>query len=213
MLFRSVGILTVDYQWPFWGAFALSGFTAAALGFFVGIVSLRLRGHFFSIFTMCVGYIMYLVIEKWESLTHGTVGIIGIPAPGAIAGIAFDTPRALYYLVFVFLVLGVWVMSRIVRSLMPSTCAVSISVSPAKNRQSTSRASSGSNVASPVTTAAGSSTVWLATATAIGARASGLATSTSAWSASSWEMSGPTTRVGSSSGRAAGSLWPARRRA
>ena len=117
----TVGILTVDHQWPFWWAFALSGFTAAALGFFVGIVSLRLRGHFFSIFTMCVGYIMYLVIEKWESLTHGTVGIIGIPAPGAIAGIAFDTPRALYYLVFVFLVLGVWVMSRIVRSLMGRT--------------------------------------------------------------------------------------------
>ncbi|KQW40697.1 branched-chain amino acid ABC transporter permease [Rhizobacter sp. Root404] len=117
----TVGILTVDHHWPFWAAFALSGFTAAALGFFVGILSLRLRGHFFSIFTMCVGYIMFLVIEKWESLTHGTVGIIGIPAPGPIAGIAFDTPRTLYYLVFVFLVLGVWVMSRIVRSLLGRT--------------------------------------------------------------------------------------------
>jgi branched-chain amino acid transport system permease protein len=117
----TVGILTVDHHWPFWAAFALSGFTAAALGFFVGILSLRLRGHFFSIFTLCVGYIMFLVIEKWESLTHGTVGIIGIPAPGAIAGIAFDTPRTLYYLVFAFLVLGVWVMSRIVRSLLGRT--------------------------------------------------------------------------------------------
>ncbi len=121
----TVGILTVDHQWPFWWAFALSGFTAAALGFFVGIVSLRLKGHFFSIFTLCVGYIMYLVIEKWEGLTHGTVGIIGIPAPGGfmtpMGPIAFDTPRTLYYLVFVFLVLGVWVMSRIVRSLMGRT--------------------------------------------------------------------------------------------
>ena len=117
----TVGILTVDYHWPFWWAFALSGFTAAALGYFVGLVSLRLRGHFFSIFTLCVGYIMYLVIEKWEGLTHGTVGIIGIPAPGPIAGIAFDTPRPLYYLVFVFLVLGLWVMRRIVRSLMGRT--------------------------------------------------------------------------------------------
>ena len=117
----TVGILTVDYQWPFWAAFALSGVTAAALGFFVGIVSLRLKGHYFSIFTLCVGYIMFLVIEKWESLTHGTVGIIGIPAPGSIAGIAFDTPRTLYYLVFAFLVLGVWVMHRIVRSLLGRT--------------------------------------------------------------------------------------------
>jgi branched-chain amino acid transport system permease protein len=117
----TVGILTVDYHWPFWWAFALSGVTAAILGFFVGLVSLRLRGHFFSIFTMCVGYIMFLLIEKWESLTHGTVGIIGIPSPGPIGPIVFDTPRTLYYLVFVCLALGVWIMSRIVRSLLGRT--------------------------------------------------------------------------------------------
>jgi branched-chain amino acid transport system permease protein len=77
----TVGILTVDHQVPFWIAFALSGVRAAVLGFFVGLVSLRLKGHYFSIFTLCVGYIMFLLIEKWESLTHGTVGIMGIPAP------------------------------------------------------------------------------------------------------------------------------------
>ena len=51
----TVGILTVDHQVPFWIAFALSGVVAAALGFFVGLVSLRLKGHYFSIFTLCVG--------------------------------------------------------------------------------------------------------------------------------------------------------------
>ena len=117
----TVGLLTVDHQVPFWIAFALSGVVAAALGFFVGIVSLRLKGHYFSIFTLCVGYIMYLVIEKWESLTHGTVGVIGIPAPGAIGPLTFDTPRSLYYLVFFFLVLGVFVMHRIVDSLLGRT--------------------------------------------------------------------------------------------
>lgn len=117
----TVGILTVDHQVPFWIAFALSGVTATVLGFFVGLVSLRLKGHYFSIFTLCVGYIMFLVIEKWESLTHGTVGIIGIPAPSAIGPLTFDTPRSLYYLVFFFLVLGVFVMSRIVNSLLGRT--------------------------------------------------------------------------------------------
>jgi len=67
----TVGILTVDYGVSFWLAFALSGVVAAILGFFVGIVSLRLKTHFFSIFTLCVGYIMYLVIEaplaSWAS--------------------------------------------------------------------------------------------------------------------------------------------------
>lgn len=117
----TVGILTVDHHVPFWIAFALSGVTATVLGFFVGIVSLRLKGHYFSIFTLCVGYIMFLVIEKWESLTHGTVGIIGIPAPTAIGPLVFETPRALYYLVFAVLVVGVWVMHRITRSLLGRT--------------------------------------------------------------------------------------------
>ena len=117
----TVGILTVDHQVPFWIAFALSGVVAAALGFFVGLVSLRLKGHYFSIFTLCVGYIMFLVIEKWESLTHGTVGIIGIPAPSAIGPLTFETPRSLYYLVFFFLAVGTFVMHRIVTSLLGRT--------------------------------------------------------------------------------------------
>ncbi|WP_334188440.1 branched-chain amino acid ABC transporter permease [Noviherbaspirillum sp.] len=117
----TVGILTVDYQVPFWIAFALSGVVAAVIGFFVGIVSLRLKGHFFSIFTLCIGYIMFLLIEKWESLTHGTVGIIGIPAPPPIGGIDFETPRAQYYMVLFFLVISVWVMHRIVNSLLGRT--------------------------------------------------------------------------------------------
>ena len=114
----TVGILTTDYQVPFWIAFALAGVTTGVLGYFVGILSLRLKGHYFSIFTLCVSYIMYLLIEKWESLTHGTVGIMGIPAPTGIGSVQFDTPIAQYYLALGFLVLGTFLMSRIVDSLL-----------------------------------------------------------------------------------------------
>ena len=121
----TVGILTVDHQWPFWAAFALSGVVPMVLGLFIGLLSLRLKGHFFAIFTMCVGYILFLAIEKWESLTHGAVGIIGIPVPEAIptpfGDISFESPRALYYLVLGFLTLGLWAMHRIVESLLGRT--------------------------------------------------------------------------------------------
>jgi branched-chain amino acid transport system permease protein len=117
----TLGILTVDHQVPFWIAFALSGAVTVALGLPLGWVSLRLRGHYFSIFTLCVGYILFLIIEKWESLTHGTVGLIGIPEPAAIGPLVFHTPLARYYLVFFFLVLGVWAMRRIVNSLLGRT--------------------------------------------------------------------------------------------
>lgn len=117
----TVGILTVDHGVPFWIAFVLSGFVSAFIGFFVGLVSLRLKGHYFSIFTLCVGYIIFLVIEKWESLTHGTIGLIGIPVPPGIGPLQFDSPLALYYLVFFFLVLATFVMHRIVSSLLGRT--------------------------------------------------------------------------------------------
>ena len=61
------------------------------------------------------------MIEKFDGLTHGTVGVIGIPAPPPIptpfGAIAFDTPAAGYYLVLAFLVAALWVMHRIVSSL------------------------------------------------------------------------------------------------
>ena len=117
----TVGILTVDHGMSFWMAFALSGFVAAFLGFFVGIVSLRLKTHFFSIFTLCVGYIMFLVIEKWEALTHGTVGIMGIPAPENIGPLDFSEPRTQYYMVLFFLTASLWIMHRIVHSLLGRT--------------------------------------------------------------------------------------------
>lgn len=117
----TVGILTVDYQVPFWIAFVLSGLVPAAVGLLVGYVSLRLKGHYFSIFTMCIGVIIALVLEKWDSLTHGAVGIIGIPAPTAIGPLAFDSPRALYYLVFGVLVVAVLAMHAIVTSLLGRT--------------------------------------------------------------------------------------------
>lgn len=118
----TLGILTVDHQVSFWVAFLAAGAVTALVGWPLGWISLRLKGHYFSIFTMCVGYIIFLVIEKWESLTHGTVGVIGIPAPSGIPGVvSFDTPLSLYYLVFFFLVVGVWAMRRIANSLLGRT--------------------------------------------------------------------------------------------
>lgn len=117
----TLGILTVDYQVPFWWAFLAAGALTVVLGVPLGWVSLRLKGHYFSIFTLCMGYILFLVIEKWEGLTHGTVGLIGIPPPPSLGAVNFDTPQAMYYLALSFLAVAIWVMHRIVRSLLGRT--------------------------------------------------------------------------------------------
>lgn len=113
----TVGLLTVDYHWPFWLAFLASVPVVVLFGLPLGWLSLRLKGHYFAIFTLCLGLILYLLIEKWDALTHGVVGIFGIAGPPAVAGIDFNSPLAMYYLVFAFLVLAVWFMLRLVQSL------------------------------------------------------------------------------------------------
>ena len=116
-----VAILTVDHGWAFWPAFIASGVFSAVFGFLVGIVSLRLKEHYFAIFTLCVGFIIYLLLDKWEELTHGSLGIINIAPPEGFGLIDFTRTIPFYYLVLFFLVLAIVLLSRISSSLLGRT--------------------------------------------------------------------------------------------
>ncbi|MES1926972.1 branched-chain amino acid ABC transporter permease [Salinisphaera sp. T31B1] len=117
----TVAILTVDHAWLFWPAFMAAGVAGAVFGLVVGLISLRLKEHYFAIFTLCVGFIIYILIEKWGALTHGTLGIINIAPPEGFG--VFDFARTLdfYYLVLGFLVVAVWLTRRISESLLGRT--------------------------------------------------------------------------------------------
>ena len=117
----TLGLLTVDYGFNFWLAFLLSGLVSGLIGLLVGIVSLRLKEHYFAIFTLCVGFIIWQLLEKWEGLTHGVHGVIGIPGPGAIGPLSFESGLAQYYLVLALMVLALWLMHRVVTSLLGRT--------------------------------------------------------------------------------------------
>lgn len=98
-----VGLLTTDYGWSFWAAFLAAIVTTAVAGFVCGIVALRTREEYFAIFTMAVGFIIFLVLSRWESVTHGMSGISGIPFPEGFGIIDFSNPIAMYFLVLLFL--------------------------------------------------------------------------------------------------------------
>lgn len=113
----SLGILTVKAELNFWLAFILSCLITSVAGLLIGLIALRTKEHFFAIYTLCVGYIIYLVIDKWEGLTEGVRGLIGIPAPADIGPISFQTPISQYYFVLIILLLVILVVYRIVHSL------------------------------------------------------------------------------------------------
>ena len=116
-----VGLLTTKAGLPYWLSLFLAIVIAACAGALVGVIALRTKSHFFAIYTMCVGMIIYLLIDKWDSLTGGVRGLIGISAPGNIGPITFDSLTSQYYLALFFLTLTIFICYRIVHSLLGRT--------------------------------------------------------------------------------------------
>lgn len=107
---------------PFWWALPLGCLATAALGFVTGIPTLRTRGHYFPIATMCLGIAVYYAIARWDDFTGGACGLYGIPRPGSISlplakTIDFESTVACYYLVLLIAVLTIILMLRLVKSL------------------------------------------------------------------------------------------------
>jgi branched-chain amino acid transport system permease protein len=105
----------------FWLALPAGAMIAAFIGLPVGLISLRTRGHYFAIVTLCFGVILWIVAGNWIQLTGGENGIFGIEPPNAIAmpflgQIDFSSQTAQYYLALAFLLLTLFVLYRLVYS-------------------------------------------------------------------------------------------------
>lgn len=106
----------------FWLALPFSALIAASIGLLIGLPTLRTRGSYFAIATLCFGVIVSIIAGSWVSLTGGYTGVVGIPKPTPIpfpiiGQLTFNTLTAQYYLVLAFLLLTLFVMHRLVFSL------------------------------------------------------------------------------------------------
>lgn len=111
------GILTLKLGWSFWIALPVGAAISALVGMVVGIPTLRTKGAYFAIATMCLGEIITLIAGNWMELTGGHNGLVGIPVPTPIFSIKFDNQTAQYYLVLIFLLIVIFFMRRLVYSL------------------------------------------------------------------------------------------------
>jgi branched-chain amino acid transport system permease protein len=119
-------LMMLKLNMNFWLALPLAAATAGFFGFFIGLPALRTRGSYFAIGTLCFNIIVTLIVDRWEGLTEGARGLMGIPGPSTIplpwgGGIAFKTMAAQYYLVIGFLFLTIFVLRRIMQSLVGRT--------------------------------------------------------------------------------------------
>jgi len=114
-------LLSVKLAISFWPCIAASFLVSAFVGFLIGFVTLRLAGHFFVLITVSFAEIVHILAKNLEEITGGPTGIKGIPAPTLpvpfLGQLTLDTEQGYYYLVLIFTALTVYLIWRLMRSL------------------------------------------------------------------------------------------------
>ena len=96
----------------FWLALPLACLFTAFLGLLIGLPSLRTRGPYFAIVTLCFNVIVFKVFENWLWLSGGYTGQrITIPS-------YLESRLARYYVVLAFLILTILIIHQITKSLL-----------------------------------------------------------------------------------------------
>ncbi len=118
----AAGLLILKLGFHFWPALILACIITVIVGFFIGLLALRTKGSYFAIGTMCFNVIVTVIIDSWEELTEGARGLLGIPRPAPIplpfgGQITFTSMASNYYLALIFLLLTLFVIYRIVHSM------------------------------------------------------------------------------------------------
>lgn len=111
-----VGLLTTDYDWSFWAAFLVAIVATTVLGYVSGLIALRTQGAYFAIFTMALGFLIFIVVTRWESVTHAQSGVSGVKFPENIGPIDFTKPTTMYYFVLLFLAGAAYTTHALLRS-------------------------------------------------------------------------------------------------
>lgn len=94
-------IMVMDHGLNFWEGLGIAGLLSLALSFVVGIAIIRTTRHAFVVVTLTFALLIELVARDWADVTHGPLGIPGLPPP-SLFGFAFNTPSRFYYIALVF---------------------------------------------------------------------------------------------------------------
>jgi branched-chain amino acid transport system permease protein len=108
-------LLTLKREWSFWPALVVAVAVAAAAGWLIGRLALKLRGAYFVLVTISFAGVISLVSVNWIELTNGPLGLPGVPAP-EVWGWSLRSKSAYYYLVLAAVALSYLVCARVVRS-------------------------------------------------------------------------------------------------
>lgn len=96
----STAILTRDLKLSLWLTFFLGPMVVGIFAFVIAPILIRSTAIYFSMLTLAISQLVYLVIWKWEEFTKGDAGIQGLSRPEAIS-----SSLQFYYFTFATLLL------------------------------------------------------------------------------------------------------------
>jgi branched-chain amino acid transport system permease protein len=99
----------------FWQGLPTGILVAGLVAYVIAKPTLRLKGVFLTLVTMGSNMIIMLIFLNWDSLTGGSLGIMGIPMP-EIFGMKFLKPLPYYYLIIVTDIVVIILLDRLMRS-------------------------------------------------------------------------------------------------
>ena len=109
------GIAMVDLGLPWWVGVAASVFGGAFLAAVMGALAIRTRGIYFAMVTLALSQCVYYLAYEAVGITGGENGLRGITLE-RIGPLDFLDPVTRYYVVAAFVVVALFVLSRILAS-------------------------------------------------------------------------------------------------
>lgn len=95
---------TTEWQLGLWESLLASALTSGLLSSLLGGISLRLAGDYFAIGTLAFSSIISALLINWKSLTHGVLGIPGIPRPTIAGTDLYDNSSFLIFCAIIALI-------------------------------------------------------------------------------------------------------------
>ncbi|MHB0937198.1 MAG: branched-chain amino acid ABC transporter permease [Armatimonadota bacterium] len=111
----TTAILTTQYGVSPWLAMPAGILITCIIAYLVGVPCLRLHGHYLAMATLGFGWIVYIVLVHWDTLTLGTSGVEKIPKL-AIGSLVFDNDVKRFFLTWIIAILLLLISANIVRS-------------------------------------------------------------------------------------------------
>lgn len=109
-----VGILSNQFQAPFWITLPAAAITGAVFGFVFGLPSLRLRGLYLAISTLGLHFIVVYLGGEYETRQQLTTGVI-VDSP-SIGSWSLSSDRGWYFVLLFFAVLALLISVNLLKS-------------------------------------------------------------------------------------------------